>query len=322
MDVQQTESKKVNVKSTKNEILSAYEELAKKLNENAETAHDRKTDMEAKYQEELRDRASKYTVDMILKSIGELEISAKKWLGELAEALTKELEKLRNLEEAIAGEKKYLQTVHQIRVEADTLTNLMQASKDKKKLLEEGYKQHEEDLEKTKTVQREIWEREEEEYEYELHLKRRKEESEYEEKKTVKERTLKEREERLIISEKELQELRKFREEGEKMLETSVNKAEKETEEKTRKEEEIKAKLLAERVGAEKHIAELTIFALQKELGTREEAIKQLKHELDIANRGVKDIAMKVIESGRNDQHRSIREIDNEKKMKDERINT
>lgn len=322
MDSHDTEVKKVSTKSTKNEILSAYEELARKLQENAESAEERKTDMETKHHEELRDKASKHTVDAILKSIAELEVSARKWLGDLAQALAKELEKLKNLEEVITGEKKYLETIHRIKVEADTLAQLIQASKDKKKQLEEEYKQLEEDLERKKTVQREAWQREEEEYEYELYLKRRKEEADYEEKKVAKERMLKEREEKLAAAERELQELRKFREEAEKNLDITVNRVREETEKETRKEEEIRAKILGERVAAEKHIAELTIATLQKELTTKEEAIRQLKHELDIANRGVKDIAMKVIESGRNDQHRSIRDMEYEKKTKDERINT
>lgn len=272
-------SVKVTPRSSKSEILSAYEELLQKFQENAETSQERQISHNRQQENQI-------------------------------------------LEEAIAIEEKRLSDIHKISSEADSLANLIVAHKEKKKQLEEESEIHKKTLETEIASKKEEWLREENEYAYEIRLKRKKEEDDYLQKKAQKERELQEREEKLAAQEKELEDLRKRAINFEKMLNEAVTKAKQETEAATRKEEDVKAKILAGQNAAEKRIAEMTIESIKMRLQDQEQEIKRLKIELEIANRGVKDIAVKVIEGNARiaEQHRSLRFAEKEKSGQDEKI--
>lgn len=292
----QTTLPKVSGRSKKEEILSAYEDLLKKFQENAEKSRGKKVEVQRIQEDNLVQMASRLSMDDVLSGVSNLEGEIRKLLGKLSESLFAEVEKLKDLQEVINIEQKRLEEIHDIKVEADTLANLIQAYKDKKHELEEEYKAQEDSLEKEIDAQKEGWRREQEEYDYELQLKRRKEEADYEEKCLTKEKEFKDREATIKVVEDELKELRKLKLEFDQKLDEQMEQARLEAGNKARETEEMKAKILAEKNMAEKHIAELTIKSLEKKILDQEDDIFRLKKELEIANRGVKDIAIKVIE--------------------------
>lgn len=313
----------VTVKSKKEDILNAYQELLKQMQDNAENSETRKTALVRKQQDITVEKASSLSPEAIVKSISNLEGEIRKWFGELGEKLIKELQKLIEAQDALSIEKQRLEEIHAIKVEADTLAQLIQAHKEKKIALEEEQKIFDDEIKKQTDMKKEAWKREQEEYHYETQMKRRKEEAEYEEKKTIKEKELKEREIRLIEQQKELEELRKLKELFDERIEEEVEEASAKATEITKKEEEVKARILCEKVGAEKRIAELTIESLKQRLSGLEQEISSLKSQLEKANSGVKDIALRVIEGNAarvNEQHRYLKAYEAEKPMRDEKV--
>lgn len=215
-----------------------------------------------------------------------------------------------------------MEEIHTIKAQADTLTQLIQAYKEKKIALEEEQKYLEDELAKQMEIKKEAWKREQDAYAYETQIKRRKEETEYLERKEIKEKELKDREMRLMEQQKELEELRKLKELFDKRIEEEVDEAHAKAVADTRKEEDVKARILGEKVAAEKRIAELTIESLRQRLGELEQEISSLKSQLETANSGVKDIALKVIEGNArvNEQHRSLKAYEVEKSLRDEKV--
>lgn len=301
---------KVDSRSKKGDILSAYGELLKKIQDNAEGATDRRKASTREQDEEVIEQASRFSVKNVLDGISKLETDIRKNLADLAEALVQEVQKFKQMEEAIKVEKKRLSEIHAIQVEADTLVQLIQAHKQKKLQLEE-------DIE----AKQEEWKREQAAYVYDLELKRRKEEEEYQAKRRVKEQELLERENRIKELDQEFKEL-KIRCAGfDQMLQEAVERASQEAREQAITEEGVKAKLLAENTAAEKRIADITITSLKERLDEQEAEIKRLKVALAEAQEGVKDIAVKVIESTAHleDRYRFVKTFEGEKVSKEEK---
>lgn len=313
----------VTVKSKKEDILNAYQELLKQMQDNAENSETRKTALVRKQENMTVEKASTLSPEAILRSITNLEGEIRKWFGELGEKLIKELQKLIEVQDALSIEKKQLEEIHAIKTEADTLAQLIQAHKEKKIVLEEEHKNLDEDLKKQADMKKEAWKREQDEYQYETQMKRRKEEAEYEERKEIKEKELKNHEMKLTEQQNELEELRKLKELFDERIEEEVEEARDKTMEETKREEEVKARILGEKVGAERRIAELTIESLKQRMSELEQEISSLKSQLEKANSGVKDIALRVIEGNAtrvNEQHRYLKAYEVEKSTRDEKV--
>ncbi len=293
----------VDNKSKKDDILSAYQSLLQKYQESAEGTETRKAVVERKKEDEIVQKASQYSIELIEQSASGLEMSVKKWLFNLSETLSKEAEKLQNIKEAVLIEKRRLEEVHAISAEADALSQLIQAHQEKKKRLEEEFESQDLEFKKNTQNQQDAWKREQEHYEYELQLKRKREEDEYQEKKQAKEKELRERELNIQGQEAELSDLRKRNKEFDRELSDGLARVKEETENFVRAEENTKAMLLYEKNSAERKIMEMTIESLRQKVKEQDEMISHSKKELDEANRGVKDIAIKVIESRRNREY-------------------
>lgn len=294
---QSSDLPKVSAKQKKGEIISAYQELLERFKSNAEKSKEREKDTTRKQETGVLSKATQYSTEAIVKKIGELEMSTHEWLGKLVDALEKEAQKFRDLQGAVQIQENRLKEIHQIELEANTLSNIIEAQREKTNEFEEEIAERKME-----------WDMEQKEFEYARNLGRRKEEDEYREKEASKIAELKEWENRLKETEVELKELRAFKEEADARLAEAVKAAQEETSFAVRREEEVRAQLLAEKVNSDKQITEHTIHYLKERLSELENTINRLKAELEIANKGVKDIAIKVIEGGRlEEQHRGIR---------------
>jgi hypothetical protein len=217
-------SQEISVKSTKDQILAAYNEVLIQLTEKQVA-----TPQEHKKQEEKQQiviKATNNSSDDILADLSTLKSKTIKQIDHLSEQLLNEFQKLANLHEAIILEQKHLQELYQIHETTNTLSALLQAQAEQKEhfeiemqqirqsfqqemaseksnwkqqrtILEQDYKEQKDILTKTRK-------REEEEYNYSLELKRRKETDAYNDKKILMEKELSELKDNLLKRETDL----------------------------------------------------------------------------------------------------------------------
>ena len=197
---------KITSKSTKSQILDAYNKAIKKLNEIEASKDDPVSQKESQMKKETFEAADKI-VDM----------------GILNPEITGQY---KSLELAIEMKKNELKDLYDLEVEANSLTAMINAHKDTQRELEEeakenkkaieaeikaleaGLKAKEEEVENEVAEERErvskIRQREEEEYQYNLKRKRQLEDDEWEDNKKARESVIASKEEDLTNKEKEL----------------------------------------------------------------------------------------------------------------------
>lgn len=120
----------VSAKSTKEQILAAYNEVLTKLTEKQLS-----TPQEQKKQEEEQNiikKTASHSPDNILTDLSNLKSKTIKQIDGLSEQLLSEFEKLANLRQAITIEQKHLEELYQINETANTLSALLQTQSEQK----------------------------------------------------------------------------------------------------------------------------------------------------------------------------------------------
>lgn len=214
----------VTIKSTKNQIMDAYNGLLKKL-------QTQKTEEPKKVQAEqqkivLTDKAKSLSNEGIVKDIARLKMSVSSELDKLGEQFTSEYKKFEELQKAINIEKQNLEDLYQLSANTDSLAVMLLAQKEKREQFEAEMVQNKQELadkinnnkekhEAEMVEKRALWkkeqvdqlhaakeetaktkkerERDEEEFKYTLKLTRKKEADLYEEKKQKLEKELAEK---------------------------------------------------------------------------------------------------------------------------------
>lgn len=159
-------------------------------------------------------------------------------------------------------------------------------------------KQHELEFAQQKTQEELERKREQETYQYNINLSRKRVEDEFQDRKMSWEKDLSQRKEELEGQKKELDELRKLVAGFDDQKEQAANKAQSQTEKRLVDQFDQGRKLKEQEVKAEKEILGLKIANLETENSRLNKEIEVLKRSLDEATRQVKEIAVKVIESG------------------------
>lgn len=159
-------------------------------------------------------------------------------------------------------------------------------------------KQHELEFVQQKDQEELDRKREQETYQYNTNLSRKRTEDEFQDRKLSWEKDLAQRKAELENQKKELEELRKlsagFNEQKEKAVKEALDTQEKILTEKINQEK----KLREQEIKAEKDILTLRISNLETDNTRLNKEIEILKRSLEEATRQVKEIAVKVIESG------------------------
>jgi len=186
-----------------------------------------------------------------------------------------------------------------------TFENEMKDKKEAwKKEIEETNKQAKEHKEETEKLRK----REEEEYKYNLALNRKKEEDAHHEKialaekqmaekLAIFEKTMVEREAKVLASEKELEELRQKAVNFPVELEKSVKSAEKAITQSITTQFEFEKQLNQKQTEGDIKLKDQTIQTLNARIKELEQSIKELNSKVQTADTSVKDIAIKAIES-------------------------
>ncbi|MGE4587524.1 MAG: hypothetical protein AB7D05_09295 [Mangrovibacterium sp.] len=214
----------VSSKNTKNEILSAYEELLKKVQE--EKTEEPKKLQERQKQETVVKNAEALSCEGIVKSIADLKVNLSTTLDKLGSSFVSEFGKFEELQQAINLEKKSLEDLYQLSANTDSLSVMLLAQREKREQfeqemalrkaeLDEKIKTEKEKFEAEMTEKRALLkkeqeimqsnakeeadllkksrQREEEEFQYNLKITRKKESDLYEEKKQKLEKELAEK---------------------------------------------------------------------------------------------------------------------------------
>jgi hypothetical protein len=320
-------TKAISDKNTKTEILDAYNEMVEKLKE--QKAMDSKAVKKEAEEKETLKKASLHSDEGIVRSMADLKLEIIKSMDGLGERLIAEYKKLTELEQAIAIESKTIEDIYRIKVEAESLTALLVAQKEKRAAFEAEIEEKGADFDEDMSQKKLLWKKEQEDYEfakkdrdaqskkerqreeddfqYSLQLKRKKDNDAYEEKKAVLEKTLaekkaafekesSEREEYLSSKEKEFEDLQKKVELFSKELEKAVKDTEKTVTERLGFTYKHEAELASKEIEGERKLYQQKVAALELKIKEQDDLIKQLTLKANEAGLQVQSIAIKAIE--------------------------
>ena len=321
--------------STKNEIFDAYESLLKKVAdiENMKPQEIR----EKEDKQTLVKKVSEITPDNIVRGIADLKLKVAAAFDQVEDSLLAEQKKLAEIRQAIEVQKTMIDELYQVKITADSMAAMLLAHKEKKLQLEAEARelklaldqkreefesemsQKKSDWDKEKTrIQSELKEdkdkarkehqREEEEYNYNLQIKRRKELDEYTEKRrkaemdfaaktSETEKNLNEREGLVAVREQELSQLHASVARFEEDLAKAVKDAEKSATDKQKTQFGFEKELLLKEHEGLLRLKEQTIQSLENRIKEQENYVKQLTQKAELADRSVKDIAIRAIDS-------------------------
>ncbi len=320
-------TKTISDKNTKTEILEAYNDMLEKMKE--QKAADTKVIKKEVEEKEIVKKASQYSVEGIVKNMADLKLEIIKSMDGLGERLITEFKKLTELQHAIEVETKTIEDIYSIKVEAESLTALIAAQRDKRIAFDAEMEQKKADFDNDMSQKRLLWkkeqddfefvkkereaqskkerQREEEDYLYNLQLKRKKEADAYDEKKVNLEKELiekkaafekefSEREASLSAREKELAELKARVELFPKELEKTIKDAEKSVAERLNFTHNHEVELASKEIEGDRKLYQQKIAALESKIGEQDDLIKQLTQKANEAGLQVQSIAIKAIE--------------------------
>lgn len=317
----------ITARSTKNEILEAYNALLKRIKEQKPV--DRQAEKEKTEKKEIVETAAQNSVEKIVKGLADLKLGITKSLDDMEAQLIDEFKKLNGIRQAIDIEKKNLEEIHEIRANADSLAVLLLVQKEKRQAFETEIAQKRSDFEAEIIQKRLLWkkeqedyermkkereeetkkarQREEEEYTYNLQLQRKKDqdayaakkaalEKELEEKRLTLERAWSEREAALSARENELADLKTRVESFPQELEKAVKDTERSVTQRLQFIYKHEAEMLAKETEGERKLNQQIIASLEAKIKEQEEQIRQLTQKANEAGLQVQSIAIKAIE--------------------------
>jgi hypothetical protein len=335
-----TPVKKLSDKSTKQEMLEAYQALAKQLEEKraAELAPERR--LEEKRVEEAVKVATAVEPEGMDRDIGQLKAEIGKFLADISDRLAAESGKFRSIQKAVQSKEAELKELYGIEKAAISLAALLEAQSQKRSDFEtqmarereelqteitflrgewEKEKQiHEAQLKERDAVEKKARDREREEFAYafkrdqqaikdKLNDEKTALEKEIKLKREAAEKELAERERTIAEKERELTELRTKSIAFPKELETAVNQAVKEASERIKLEAKNREELLRKEFEGERNVLTARNESLEKASKDLVAANAKLAQQLEAAYQKVQDIAQKTVEGS--SQSRSLADL-------------
>jgi len=323
--------KKPTPSSTKNEILEAYNELLKQVEE--KKSGQPKDIKETEEREKLIKGALSTSKDGIINQIANLKISLIKELEKIEESLVGESKKLSQVQEAIKLQEQRLSDLYGVNTTADSVSVMLALQKEKKEVFEQEMEQKRQQLDDDITETKLKWQkekialeqqlkeekeqiqkqrkREEEEYVYNLTLNRKKDTDLYNQKKhdlenelttrkAVFEQEIKSRELAVIAAESELKELREKAASTPKIIDQAVNDAIVANTEKLTTTYKFETQLKARESESEIKLRDQEIVNFKTKIKDIEVQLAQLASKAEQADKSAKDIAIRAIDSSSN----------------------
>lgn len=318
----------ISPKSTKNEILDAYESLLKNIKE-------QKREAPQKVQEEQQNRqtvkkSGELSNEQIVKDVANLKINLSASLDKLADSMLEKFREFSQLQDAISIQQAQLKELYQISVQTESLEALIAAHKDQKSRFETDMTLARNTFETDMSTRKEAWKteqalydknrkeldeqvkkdrkREEEEYQYSLKITRKKEEDLYTEKKQKLEKELlekkssfekeiAEREARVQAAEAELAGLRQQAEKFPGQLDQAIKQAEKILKDKMDLEFKHQSELSNQKADADQKLKDQMIVSLRDKIKEQDLLIRQMSEKTTSAESSMKEIAIKALDS-------------------------
>ena len=318
----------ISLKSTKNEILDAYNAMLKKVKqqEKEKPAQSR----EAEERKETVAKAKEETEENIVTRLSSLKLETATTFDKLEKSFLQEQRRLSQMQQAIETETKHLEDLYNIKAETDTLAALILTQKEKRQQFEADIAKKKEDFDNEMFDVKTTWDkerktyeltkkeeqerlqkdrkREEDDFKYNLELSRKKDRDVYNANKETLDKELSdrrilfdkdiaEREKNLFAAEQELETLRKESAGFADKLNDAIQQAEERLTISLQRENDFEKKLLLKENEGLMQLKEQTIGTLQQRIKELEDMLKQQQGKADAADKNVKDIAIKAIES-------------------------
>lgn len=333
-------SKKPSAKSTKAEILAAYNELAKEkstmksqidqLAKEKPSLVKEETAVVSKMNQSL---TVQQKMNLTIENLEKIQQGFGTAVSDLSEQLTREASKLQEIRRAVATELEQLQSLHNLQVADETLDNLIKAYEDSFKSFGEEFNKTKETLEQEVLTQRKAWFKEQEEhktlikernetesrtrqregaeYKYDLELQRKINTDEYEQSQKIlydrieeqrqeQEKQWAEKEKAIAQREKQFAEAKAKVEALPKEKETALKKATEEGKGIAHYQAKVKADLYNKEVEGQKRFYEQRIQSLEQTIQNQEVRIQNQAKQLESALKQVQDLAVKAIEGAAN----------------------
>ena len=323
--------KKPTSSNTKTEILDAYNELLKQVEE--KKSGQPKEIKETEEREKTVKSALSVSKDGIINQIASLKISLNSELEKIEESLVNESKKLAQVQEAIKLQEQRLQDLYGINATTDSVSVMLAMQKEKKEQFEFEMEQKRQQLDGNIAETKLNWEkekkileqklteekdllqkqrkREEEEYSYNLQLNRKKDTDLYNQKKfdldkelvskkALFEQEIKSRELAVTAAELELKDLREKNALTPKLIEQAVNDAVSANTDKLSTEHKYESQLKTSEFQSEIKLRDQEIANYKAKIKDVEVQLSQLASKAEQADKSAKDIAIKAIESSSN----------------------
>ena len=323
------EAKKLSMKSTKEEMLDAYNTILKQVQEKRENEMKPEKKLEEKKIAETVKIAESLTAEGVVQELGSIKIDIGKTLTKISDTLEAQVIRLNALQNAISAKEKELHDLYEIEKSAMSLAALIEAQNIKRDEFLAEMERKKENLSQEIEIMHAAWEKEKEEHETMTKERdvtekkrqiREKEEFEYtfkkeqqqlkdkaayennkldieiKSKKELAEKELKLREQAIAEKEDELVDLRKRAASFPKEMENAVNKAMKETTEKISLEARNREELLKKHFEGEHNVFKARTESLERTVKEQNERISVLSQQLEAAYQKVQDIAVKTVE--------------------------
>ena len=325
-----TPTKKLSDKSTKQEMLEAYQALAKQLEEKRQTELNPERKLEEKKTQEALKAAGTVVADGIDREIGGLKSEISIMLAEVSEKLGTEATRFRNVQNAVEAKEAELKELYGIEKAASTLAALIEAQSQKRRDFEAENAQlresltgeieetrtawqkerqaHEAEVRERDTAEKKARDRDKEQFDYafkreqqtwrdKLADERAALEKELFLKKENTEKALTTREQAVAEKEAELNALRTEAAAFPKELETAVSQVGREISDKLKLEAKNREELLKKEFEGERNVLSARVESLEKMAKDLAEQNTRLNKQLEGAYQKVQEIAEKTIES-------------------------
>lgn len=248
------------------------------------------------------------SLDAVSKSITDTQVEVQKVLADLSAKVMDRLQELQNIEEAISLKRDELKQLHDIEAKATTLDELEETIAKQRRAWDDEQAAKKREFAEMQSERNKQWKREEAEYQYNLAQEHRKLEDSFavlmekqekgnRDKQEQLEKTWAERETELKKREQELLELRAFKEQAPEMTKKAVNAEVAVATNSVKKEYETKMVLAAKDAETEKRLADQNVKSLNDTIVKQQAQLDTMKAQLEQAQKDVKEISQKALES-------------------------
>lgn len=257
---------------------------------------------------EVLDAVKDLNLEGVSKSITDTQLEIQKVLADLSAKVMDRLQELQNIEGAIGLKRDELKTLHDIEAKAATLDELDEQIALQRRKWEEEQAAKKREFAEMQSDRNKQWKREEEEYKYQTKQANTKAEDVFaalmqqlekqnKEKQEQLEKDWKEREQELKKREQELVELRAWKEGEAERIKKAVNAEVAVATNSVKKEYETRMTLANKDAEMEKKLADQGNKSLIDNNAKLQQQIDQMKVQLEQAQRDVKEISQKALES-------------------------